>query len=166
MSFLSEPRGYQDLDDMQQKEILRKTFADAGWQAPRLLDALDTAELYFEAIAQVRAPRWSHGRISMVGDAAYGPSPISGMGTSLALVGAYVLGGQLATHPAYDEAFASYERIMRPYVDQAQKIPRGAPRLANPKTRAGIKIFHTGLHLPARRQDRPPTYIATFHDCP
>lgn len=72
------------------------------------------------------------------------------MGTSLALVGAYVLAGEIAKHQDPKEAFASYEKIMRPYVGQAQKLPPGAPRLAHPKTKAGIAVFHLGVRLVAR----------------
>ena len=42
---------------------------------------------------------WSEGRVTC-GDAGYCASPLSGMGTSLALVGAYVLAGELG--PAGD----------------------------------------------------------------
>ncbi|MBB5867130.1 2-polyprenyl-6-methoxyphenol hydroxylase-like FAD-dependent oxidoreductase [Allocatelliglobosispora scoriae] len=149
MSFLSPPRGYEDMDRDQQRRVLRTVFHGVGWQAPRLLDELADTDFYFEAIGQVTAPRWSTGRIALLGDAAYAPSPITGMGTSLALVGAYVLAGQLAAGGSHHDAFASYERIMRPYVDQAQKLPPGVPRIANPKSRIGLKIFHTGLRFAA-----------------
>jgi 2-polyprenyl-6-methoxyphenol hydroxylase-like FAD-dependent oxidoreductase len=150
LSFLSEPRGYDELTVPEQKQVLRRRFGDVGWEAPRVLAALDDTELYFEALGQVRAPVWHRGRVALLGDAAYCASPISGMGTSLALVGAYVLAGELAASPSPEEAFSNYEKIMRPYVDQAQKLPPGAPRIANPKSRAGIAVFHTGVALAAR----------------
>lgn len=53
---------------------------------------------------------------------------------SLALTGAYVLAGELARNTDHEEAFAAYEAIMRPYVRQAQQLPPGTPRLANPRT--------------------------------
>ena len=72
-------------------------FDGAGWQTGRLIDGLRTADdAYFDDIGQIIAERWSSGRIVLVGDAAYCPSPVSGMGTSLAVVGAYVLAGELA----------------------------------------------------------------------
>ena len=86
LSFLSDPRGYENLDPAAQRTVLRTTFADAGWQAHRVLAALtDSEDMYFEQIGQVRAPRWSNGAVVLLGDAAYCASPISGMGTSLAL---------------------------------------------------------------------------------
>ena len=69
------------------------------------------------------------------------------MGTSLALAGAYVLAGELATRSDHVSAFAAYESIMRPYVEQAQQLPPGTPRLANPRTRAGIAGFNTILRV-------------------
>jgi 2-polyprenyl-6-methoxyphenol hydroxylase-like FAD-dependent oxidoreductase len=151
LTFMSKTRGYEQLDADEQKQLLRRVFGDAGWEAPRVLSALDdSADVYFDSVGQVRAPRWSRGRVALVGDAGYCPSPISGMGTSLALVGAYVLAGAIAKHAEHASAFASYEEVMRPYVRQAQKLPPGAPRLAHPKTRLGIAVLDVGVRLAAR----------------
>lgn len=148
LSFLSGPRGYEDLDESDQRELLQERFTDAGWVAPRVLEHLQhTEDFYFEQVGQVHAETWSHGRAALLGDAAFCASPISGMGTSLALTGAYVLAGELASHTHHRDGFRAYERVMRPYVDQAQKLPPGAPRLANPRSRAGIAVFHGALFL-------------------
>ena len=149
LSFMSEPRGYERLSGDEQKDVLRERFAGVGWEVPRILDALVGADLYLEATGQVLAPRWSSGRAALLGDAAYCASPISGMGTSLALTGAYVLAGELGRHADPGEAFAAYEAILRPYVAQAQQLPPGTPRLANPRTRAGIGAFNTLLRVAA-----------------
>jgi len=133
-----------------QKEHLRQTFQGVGWEAQRVLDALDDSDdMYFETIGQVKADRWSKGRVVLAGDAAWCASPVSGMGTSLSIVGAYVLAGELAAHVDHRDAFAGYERIMRPYVDQAQQLPPGVPRIANPKTRVGLAALHAALRLGA-----------------
>ena len=79
-------------------------------------------DFYFDSISQVRMDRWSNGRIVLVGDAAYGPSPASGQGTSLALVGAYVLAGELAAAEDEHTALCSYEREMRPFIEQNQRL--------------------------------------------
>jgi 2-polyprenyl-6-methoxyphenol hydroxylase-like FAD-dependent oxidoreductase len=146
MSFLTdrtrEQAGAELRDVDAQRARLRERFADAGWEAQRVLDGFDVADdLYSESIGQVRAPRWTSGRVALVGDAAYCASPISGMGTSLAITGAYVLAGELAAHVDHRDAFRGYERIMRPYVDQAQQLPPGTPRVANPRSRAGVALF-------------------------
>lgn len=136
----------------EQRARLRDQFGSSGWEAPRVLDELDKADdVYFESVGQVHAPSWSRGRVALTGDAAWCASPLSGMGTSLSLVGAYVLAGELAAHVDHRDAFAGYDRIMRPFVDQAQKLPPGVPRVANPRTRAGLAAFHTGLRVASSR---------------
>ena len=148
LTFLSDVRGLDELDRDAMVTILRRTFADVGWVAPRVLSALDDAPPYFDAVGQARLPSWSSGRIALVGDAAYCSSPISGMSTSLALTGAYILAGELAAHP-HATAFARYDAVMRPYVDQAQKLPPGTPRIANPRSRAGVGVMNTVLRIAA-----------------
>ncbi|SEU19214.1 FAD-dependent monooxygenase [Stigmatella erecta] len=151
LSVQQEPSGYEDLPPSEQKLFLKAKFAGAGWETPRVLAALDGAkDFYFEAIGQVKLDRWSKGRVALVGDAAYCASPISGMGTSLALVGAYVLAGELGRHDDPAQAFAAYERIMRPYVEQAQDVPKLGPRIAQPQTRAGIALQLGALHLASK----------------
>jgi 2-polyprenyl-6-methoxyphenol hydroxylase-like FAD-dependent oxidoreductase len=152
LAFRSPPRGYEASSTDEQKALLRRIFADVEWEAPRVLAALaDATDMYFESVGQVHAAHWSRGRGVLVGDAAHCPSPITGMGTSLALVGAYVLAGELAKYAHHRDAFASYEAIMRPYVDRAQKLPAGVPRLMYPKTDLGIRLFHGGVRLASSR---------------
>lgn len=148
LSFQQAPCGYEKLAPNEQKSLLRQMFADAGWETPRVLAALDdTPDLYLEAVGQVKMPRWSKGRIALVGDAAYCASPISGMGTSLGLCGAYVLAGELGRHADHHHAFTAYEKLMRPYVAQAQSVPGFAPRLASPHSRFGIALGHAVLRM-------------------
>lgn len=96
-------------------------------------------------MGQVRADRWSSGSVVLLGDAAYCPSPVSGMGTTLAVVGAYVLAGELASHGAQGKGLGEYERIMRPWVRKVQKLPPGVPRIANPVSRSGVAILHAAI---------------------
>jgi 2-polyprenyl-6-methoxyphenol hydroxylase-like FAD-dependent oxidoreductase len=121
-----------------QQELLRLDFADAGWQVKRFLDAMPQAsDFYFHAVQQIKLAKWSRARIICLGDAAYAPSPLTGMGTSLAITGAYVLAGELSKlnddeHPA--RAFDSYETIFRPFVEESQRIPPWIPAIAHPET--------------------------------
>ncbi|WP_248743565.1 MULTISPECIES: FAD-dependent monooxygenase [unclassified Pseudomonas] len=148
LSFQQAPCGYEKLAQDEQKSLLRQIFADAGWETPRVLAALeDATDLYLDAVGQVKMSRWSKGRIALVGDAAYCASPISGMGTSLGLCGAYVLAGELGRHADHTLAFAAYEKRMRPFVAQAQSVPGFAPRLASPHSRLGIALGHAVLRL-------------------
>lgn len=148
LSFQQAPSGYEKLPQTEQIALLKHVFAGVGWEAPRVLAALEKAtDLYLDAVGQVKMPRWSKGRIALVGDAAYCASPISGMGTSLGLCGAYVLAGELGRHTDHTQAFAAYEKRMRPYVAQAQSVPKWAPRLASPHSRAGIALGHAVLRM-------------------
>ncbi|MGE8430611.1 MAG: FAD-dependent monooxygenase [Sphingobacterium sp.] len=147
-SFLSPDNGYEKLSLAEQKEILRQKFADAGWQAPRILTALEESkDVYLDGISQVKAPRWTKGRYAMVGDAAYCPTPMTGMGTSLSIIGAYILAGELSRNNSHKEAFAAYEKLLRPYVEEIQNLPPGVPWIAHPKTKFGIGLFNTVLRV-------------------
>ena len=83
----------------------------------------------------------------MTGDAAFCPSPLTGMGVSLSVLGAYILAGELSRHADYQQAFAAYEKIFRPYVTKIQKLPPGVPKLAHPKSAFGITIFNTVINI-------------------
>lgn len=119
-------RGRQiDLHDRrQQEDALRSVYEGIGGEIPRLLELMpNAADWYFDIAAQVDLPEWAQGRVVLVGDAGYCPSPMSGQGSSLALIGAYVLAGELAGAGGdHGAAFAEYERVMRPYVTANQQL--------------------------------------------
>lgn len=113
---------YRDKD--QQKALLVKEFSDYGWKAPQLLEHLTAAEdFYFDSIAQITLDTWQRGRIGLVGDAGYCPGPAVGGGTSLAVVTAYILAGELAAARSdLQSGLKNYERIIRPVVELSQRI--------------------------------------------
>jgi 2-polyprenyl-6-methoxyphenol hydroxylase-like FAD-dependent oxidoreductase len=113
---------YRDLE--QQKKILAERYADVGWETPRLLAAMwDAPDFYFDSLSQARLDRWSNGRVVLAGDAGYCASPRSGLGTTMALVGGYVLAGELAgNHSDHSVAFARYQQIMGGYVHRIQQV--------------------------------------------
>ncbi len=125
-SFTATEDELADRDPAAQKALLRDKLAGLGWLTPQILEHADAADdFYLDAVAQVVLDRWSTGRVALAGDAAFCSSPMSGQGTSLALVGAYVLAGELAAaewHPA--TGFEAYERLLRPMVDANQQIAR------------------------------------------
>ena len=70
--------------------MVAERFADVGWEVPGLLRAMRTApDFYFDSVGQVHLGTWSGGRVALLGDAGYSPSPLTGLGTSLALFGAH-----------------------------------------------------------------------------
>ncbi|NUP19297.1 MAG: FAD-dependent oxidoreductase [Streptomyces sp.] len=107
-------------DPEAQRDLVAGIFADAGWEVPGMLAALrDAEDLFVDVVSQIRMPRWSSGRVALVGDAAYAPSFLTGQGSSLALVGAYMLAGSLADRDAA-AGFAAYEHHTRRFVTANQ----------------------------------------------
>ncbi len=99
--------------------------------------------------------RWSSGRVVLTGDAAWCATPLAGIGTTLAVTGAYVLAGELARHDLarHDDvtaAFAAYDRALRPFVEKGQAVPKIAPKLMNPRTRLGIRLLHGALNVASK----------------
>ena len=131
LAFRSEPVAYDRRNIDEQRALLTKHFAGAGWQCDALLAAAAQADdFYFDAFGQVHMPTISRGRVTLAGDAGYCASPLSGMGTSLALVGAYVLAGELGRAGSLDAngvkaALQRYESVMRPYIERCQDLPNG-----------------------------------------
>jgi 2-polyprenyl-6-methoxyphenol hydroxylase-like FAD-dependent oxidoreductase len=138
--FASETLDYDRRDVGRQKELLAEAFSGVGWEVPWLLEAVwDAPDFYFDRVAQVHMDGWSSGRTVLVGDAAYCPSPMSGMGTSLAVVGAYVLAGELAAAEGDPRAaFERYEREMSEYVGRGQEQVKGASGFLLPKSRSQV----------------------------
>jgi 2-polyprenyl-6-methoxyphenol hydroxylase-like FAD-dependent oxidoreductase len=192
------------------REQVAERFAGHGWEVPRLLESIlatpavtpaatptpalggsdsrgevrQVDDFYVDALSQVVLPRWSAGRVVLLGDAAYCPSPASGMGTSEAIVGAYVLASALARHEAGGSAdgrraaaFAEYERVMRPYAEKnlalgkkmaGQMVPGGRTSIAmrnyamrtlrfNPWKRQIIETVTKPIHQAAAAVELPAT---------
>ena len=129
---------YNRRDQDEQKAIVREHFADLGWHVPALLDGLPAAtELYFDSISRVHVDRWSNGRLVLLGDAGYGAT-FGALGTGTAVVGAYVLAGELARAGGdYQAAFGRYEARLRKAVSTTQDGSQ-AGRFLAPATRLGI----------------------------
>jgi 2-polyprenyl-6-methoxyphenol hydroxylase-like FAD-dependent oxidoreductase len=109
-------------DRAQQQRVLANVYQGVGWEIPKLLELMPSApDFYFDTAAQVRMDHWSQGRIVLAGDSGYCASPMSGQGTSLALIGAYVLAGELAAG-TYQAAFRQYETEMHPFVMLNQEL--------------------------------------------
>ena len=164
------------------KALITEVFAVAGWQFPALLRAMEASpDFYFDLTSQVRMERWSRGRVSLVGDACGCPSPLTGQGTSLALVGAHELARALAeTAGDHTTAFSRYEARMRPFIrgnqDQASRVAASfAPRTRRQLwwRNASLKLL---THLPfsdrvmklAMRDMRTAAhaYALPPHSCP
>jgi 2-polyprenyl-6-methoxyphenol hydroxylase-like FAD-dependent oxidoreductase len=140
MYVFASPQLDYDRDDLaQQKRIVAAAFAGVGWQVPGLLRALpDAPEFYLDSISKVELERYTSGRVALVGDAAYG-NTLGGFGTGLALVGAYVLAGELAAAGGdHRAAFGRYDQQLHRYAKIARKGNAG--RFLAPPTPARIRL--------------------------
>jgi len=130
--------GYHDIK--KQKQILKDEFMNVGWKCDELLSNIEkTSDFYFDSISQIKMENWSNGRISLVGDACYCPSLLSGKGSTLAMVGAYILAGELKlANGNYKPAFAQYENIFKPFIYKKQKSAQSFAKSFVPKSNFGI----------------------------
>ncbi|ONI68504.1 FAD-dependent oxidoreductase [Kribbella sp. ALI-6-A] len=138
--FASSELGHGRDDVQAQRDILRTVYADVGWQVPRMLDELDGfADFYLDSLSQVRLDgHYTRGRVALVGDSAYG-NTLGGFGTGLAIVGAYVLAGELALAEGnHLAAYPRYDRIMKRYAKIAGNGNTG--RFLAPGTATGIRL--------------------------
>lgn len=137
--FRSGPLDIDFADPAAQQQLLRERFVGMGWETGRLLEAMpDAYDFYFDEMSQVRLPSWSTGRVALLGDAAYGPSPMSGQGTSLALIGGYLLAHHIATATDLSTAFALWERGFRSNVQRNQALAGDGMSTLLPASRSGI----------------------------
>ncbi|RRS00465.1 FAD-dependent monooxygenase [Glycomyces terrestris] len=123
LGFASEPIEYDHRDTAAQKRLVAERVTGFGWEVPTFIERMMKAEdFYFDSMAQIRMDAWSAGRVVLVGDAAHCAAPLSGQGTSLALVGAYVLADELGRTGDHALAFARYETRMRPFAEANQEL--------------------------------------------
>ena len=145
--FGSEPLEVDYRDRGQQQKLLATAFGGEGWEVPRLLTAMREApDFYFDPVSQVRMDSWSAGRVTLVGDAGYCPSPLSGQGSSLALVGAYVLACELrASDGDHQHAFARYQQRMQDFAERNQQIAIGNAKRFIPTSRRAIWLQNQSI---------------------
>ncbi|MFB7124229.1 FAD-dependent monooxygenase [Kitasatospora sp. NPDC056273] len=151
------PAAYDRRDTAAQRRLLAERFAGAGWEVDRLLAGMRTAgDFAFDTFGQVHLDHYSRGRVALLGDAGYSPSPLTGLGTSLALVGAYLLAGELAAAAGdFRTAFARYEELMRPYATRAQELPPGGLGGYAPDSALAIRLRAASMRWMGRWPLRP-----------
>lgn len=136
----SGPLDYDRHDLAQQQRLVEDAFAGVGWAVPRLLAEMRRSpDLYFDTISQITMGTWSAGRVVLLGDAAWCAGP-GGNGTGLAMMGAFILAGELATRgDDYRAAFAAYERYLRPAAAACAKQARNSGPFLAPATQKKLK---------------------------
>ncbi len=127
--------------DRDPASTLRARFGDLGWVVPAALHAAPhTSEIYEDVVAQVDMPRWSNGRVVLIGDAAYAVSLVAGQGASMALAGGTLLGELLTPGTAIEPALRAMEAQLRPAVLKKQRSGRRTARWFVPATPLHIAL--------------------------
>jgi 2-polyprenyl-6-methoxyphenol hydroxylase-like FAD-dependent oxidoreductase len=166
-------------DTAGQKRALHELYGGDGWHVPELLAAVDAADdFYFDSISQIVMETWTQGRVSLVGDAAYSPGPAVGGGTSIAVVGAYVLAQELsAAGRDHHASLRAYEDRIRDLAHRARGIGTSTMSTLIPTTRLQVRLTPEVLrlvtHLPSGLQQRlfqlqatPARALASVHLTP
>ncbi|CAN5615865.1 FAD-dependent monooxygenase [soil metagenome] len=136
---------YHHRDDSRQRQLLREAFTGLNPEVDRWLAELGSpghagpGAFYFDSITQLELTSWSRGRVTLVGDAGYCPGPAVGGSTSLAVLGAYVLAGELERAGSdYTAAFADYERVMRDPVVRSRAFAKTVAKTIMPSSELGV----------------------------
>ena len=137
-----QPLQTERFDSRSQKQLVHKQFGDEGWECPRILAALDGCnDIYLDDVSQIHMGAWSTGRVALVGDAAFCPSLLAGQGSALAMMGAYVLAGELSRRKkSPEEAFEHYERFLRYFILEKQAAAEQFAYSFIPQTRFGLFV--------------------------
>ncbi|MEV0844319.1 FAD-dependent monooxygenase [Streptomyces sp. NPDC049954] len=145
--FQSAPLAQDLRDGSALRQLVVDKLASLRWEGTPLAEAArDAPDFYCDAMAQIRMDHWSRGRVALLGDAGYCPSPLSGQGTSLALVGAHVLADCLArTHGDHRAAYSRYEQRLRPFVTLNQALATENP--GGPASEASLTHAKKALSL-------------------
>ena len=143
----------------EEKAAFVEAFRGAGWRTDQFLQWLEESDdFYCEKLSTVKLPSWSDGRVTLLGDAGYCPSAATGMGTTSAIVGAYVLAGEIGKHcggsgtkQALPSALRSYDQKFRPFMEQVQEgiNPESGYWTKIPTSPLGIAILNFVLGLAA-----------------
>ena len=132
----------------QQRAALRHVFGDMAWEVPEILDRMDQVDdVYFDRVSQIHLPRWSDGRVALIGDAAACASLLAGEGTGLAMIEAYVLAGEL--HRAGGEverALKGFEERLRAFVSAKQKTALRFRGFFAPQTALALKVRNLAVN--------------------
>lgn len=130
------------------RTAVREVYGGLGWVVPEALDRCPPSEkMYYDQVAQIIMPEWNRGRVVLLGDSCYAVSLLAGLGSSLAVAGAYVLAEQLHRLPTIPEALVAYERLWRPLAEEKQQTGRDGARWFLPETPMQLRIRRTALRL-------------------
>ncbi|MUN61984.1 FAD-dependent oxidoreductase [Kocuria sediminis] len=128
------------------RAALWRAHSSFGWLVPRVLEACPE-DVYYDEVLQVEVPRWSRGRVVLLGDAAQAVSLLGGQGASIGVAGAWLLAERLARADSVEEALAGWERVWRPVVAEKQRAARDGAAWFLPASRSRVRARRLMLRL-------------------
>jgi 2-polyprenyl-6-methoxyphenol hydroxylase-like FAD-dependent oxidoreductase len=131
--------------------VLPRVYGDIGWVVPEILAGMRTAEsIYFDTISQIVIDRWSHGRVVLLGDAAWCVTLFAGYGSALAVGGADLLGTTLHDNPDdLQTALTRWEAELRPEAERKQRLGRRVKSVYAPANPIALWLSQLPLRLAA-----------------
>lgn len=131
------------------EQALQRLLSGLDWEAAAMREAMaDANDLYFDRVSQIEMPRWSQGRVGLVGDAAACVSLLAGEGAGLGMVEAYVMAAELARADGdHSIAFPAYERRLRRFIEDKQKSARAFAGSFAPRSHIGIATRNLAVRL-------------------
>jgi 2-polyprenyl-6-methoxyphenol hydroxylase-like FAD-dependent oxidoreductase len=129
---------------------IKRVYGDLGWIVPNALQyCQERTPIYYDQVAQIEMPRWSRGRVTLVGDACQAVSLLAGQGASMAMGGAYVLARELSVDGSIEARLAQYEAFLKPAIERKQAIGRRTADWIVPSSQWRIAARNTALRLAA-----------------
>jgi 2-polyprenyl-6-methoxyphenol hydroxylase-like FAD-dependent oxidoreductase len=148
---LSRPEALHDAEFA--RRTIREQFAGCGWEWPRISKELDRAtDIYFDRVSQIRMSLaeglWTHGRVTLLGDAAFCVSLLAGQGSALAMIAAYILAGELhRANGDYAAAFGKYQEAFAPFVLGNQETALRMAGTFAPQSRLELFVRNLVMNL-------------------
>jgi 2-polyprenyl-6-methoxyphenol hydroxylase-like FAD-dependent oxidoreductase len=149
------PEGEPDEPGGRKSEIRRRF---SGWHEPiaAVVEAADESAILRNDVYYLEPlPRWSDGRVVLIGDAAHATTPGVGQGAAQAIEDAVVLADRLARSDELETALAEYEAIRRPRAEAVLKMSRRVDKAAQLASPLGWRLRNAIVRrLPERAQRR------------
>ena len=151
---LPAPQHVKDLPAAR-PDRLRKAFAGVDGLVPQVIDQLPKGEeIWHDDFDDVKLPRWSRGRMLLIGDASAAILPTAGIGASMAMESAAALADEMsrADRASIDLMIRLFVRRRRARVDSVQSASRRLLRMSLLKSRATTYLRNRMLGFMSEKQ--------------
>ena len=134
------------------KNLLAGIFSEFPKDVKDIIQSVETADnIFYDKIGMVHESSLHKGRVVMLGDAGFCPTPLSGMGASLAIFGAKALTHFIFASPNdLNQALNNYNNLMQPIIQKFQNNARKNAKSFLPMNIVSLSLNNLVLkHIPA-----------------